>query len=134
MVKRFKQKVERHMDLLQDQMAALNVKVDALHQTVEQLGGQVTEILSEVKLVAADKTTLQSGVSTVRHSYQSRRFDEELEHKDVLSDFTYPETESQSGERILTPEVQIQRLTAQLTAAYNRIAALEEQLLSKRIH
>lgn len=122
------------MDLLQDQMAALNVKVDALHQTVEQLGGQVTEILSEVKLVMAGKTTLQPGASTVRHSYQSRMFDGELEHKDVLSDFTYPEPDPQSGERILAPEVQIQRLTAQLTAAYNRIAALEEQLLSKRIH
>jgi len=28
----------------------------------------------------------------------------------------------------------VQRLTAQLTAAYNRIAALEEQLLARRIH
>ena len=32
----------------------------------------------------------------------------------------------------LSPQVQIQRLTAQLTAAYNRIAALEEQLLANR--
>ena len=30
-------------------------------------------------------------------------------------------------------DIQIQRLTAQLTAAYNRIASLEEQLISKRI-
>jgi hypothetical protein len=35
-------------------------------------------------------------------------------------------------EQDLAPQVQIQRLTAQLTAAYNRIAALEEQLLAKR--
>ena len=40
----------------------------------------------------------------------------------------------QSGEKIISPEIQIQRLTAQLTAAYNRIAALEEQLLRERIH
>jgi hypothetical protein len=40
----------------------------------------------------------------------------------------------QAGDKLLTPEIQIQRLTAQLTAAYNRIAALEEQLLLKRIH
>ena len=33
-------------------------------------------------------------------------------------------------ERSLAPETQIRRLTAQLTAAYNRIAALEEQLLA----
>lgn len=56
-----------------------------------------------------------------------------MKHKDVLSDHNYLESETQGGERILTPEVQIQRLTAQLTAAYNRIAALEEQLLAKRI-
>ena len=31
-------------------------------------------------------------------------------------------------------DIQIRRLTAQLTAAYHRIAALEEQLLSHRIH
>jgi hypothetical protein len=35
-------------------------------------------------------------------------------------------------EQDLSPQIQIQRLTAQLTAAYNRIAALEEQLLAKR--
>ncbi|MFS8867237.1 hypothetical protein [Synechococcus sp. H65.1] len=33
----------------------------------------------------------------------------------------------------LAPEAQIQRLSAQLTAAYNRIAALEEQLLAQRL-
>jgi hypothetical protein len=38
----------------------------------------------------------------------------------------------QIREQDLSPQIQIQRLTAQLTAAYNRIAALEEQLLAKR--
>jgi hypothetical protein len=37
----------------------------------------------------------------------------------------------QIREQDLSPQIQIQRLTAQLTAAYNRIAALEEQLLAK---
>jgi hypothetical protein len=37
------------------------------------------------------------------------------------------------GEYEISSELQIQRLTAQLTAAYHRIAALEEQLLAKRI-
>jgi hypothetical protein len=40
----------------------------------------------------------------------------------------------QAGERQITTDIQIQRLTAQLTAAYNRIAALEEQLMRQRIH
>jgi hypothetical protein len=38
----------------------------------------------------------------------------------------------QIREEDLSPQIKIQRLTAQLTAAYNRIAALEEQLLAKR--
>jgi hypothetical protein len=42
------------------------------------------------------------------------------------------EDRQQIREQDLSPQIQIQRLTAQLTAAYNRIAALEEQLLSKR--
>lgn len=56
-----------------------------------------------------------------------------MEHKDVLTDGIYLDMHRQSGDNI-TPEIQIQRLTAQLTAAYNRIAALEEQLLRERIH
>lgn len=56
------------------------------------------------------------------------------QHKDVLVDVSYAESEARSSDRTLSTEVQIQRLTAQLTAAYNRIAALEEQLLSKRVH
>lgn len=56
-----------------------------------------------------------------------------LEHKDILVDSGYPVMETSQGDRKLAPEIQIQRLTAQLTAAYNRIAALEEQLLSKRV-
>lgn len=121
------------MDLLQDQIAILNIKVDALHQTIERLGSQITEALSEVKSITGEKNTLPATYNG-RSLSQSRTFDAEMEHKDVLSDSGYPELEMQSGERSLSPEVQIQRLTAQLTAAYNRIAALEEQLLSKRIH
>lgn len=56
-----------------------------------------------------------------------------MEHKDVLVDVRFPDTDQQSGDRFLSPEVQVQRLTAQLTAAHNRIAALEDQLLSKRM-
>ncbi len=55
-----------------------------------------------------------------------------MTHKDVLSDDTYLDGESSSTTRTLSPEIQIQRLTAQLTAAYNRIAALEEQIMAYR--
>lgn len=121
------------MDSLQDQITVLSVKVDALHQTIERLGSQITAALSEVKSVTAEKNLSQPGYAG-RAMSPVRTFDKEMEHKDVLSDFNYAESELQSGERSLSSEVQIQRLTAQLTAAYNRIAALEEQLMSMRIH
>jgi hypothetical protein len=57
-----------------------------------------------------------------------------MEHKDVLVDNYSSEASMYSGEKALSPEIQIQRLTAQLMAAYNRIAALEEQLLAQRVH
>ncbi|GAB4368692.1 MAG: hypothetical protein Kow00121_08050 [Elainellaceae cyanobacterium] len=122
------------MDLLQEQIAILNIKVDALHQVVEGLSSQTTEVLSELRLASGDKKYSLSGINSSQYTHSYRGVEGEMEHKDVLSDFIYPDSESQTGERNLTPEVQIQRLTAQLTAAYNRIAALEEQLLSKRIH
>ncbi len=56
-----------------------------------------------------------------------------LIHQDVLVD---NETSSyRQQETTLSPQSQIQRLTAQLTVAYSRIAALEEQLLARqRVH
>lgn len=122
------------MDLLQEQVASLHTKVDALQQTVEAIKSQTAEVASQLKGAIDDRPIFSSGSHSGRYTFQSRSVDMEMEHKDVLSDFTYPELEPQSGERSLAPEIQIQRLTAQLTAAYNRIAALEEQLLAKRIH
>lgn len=135
------------MDLLQDQVSALSGKVDSLHQMLEQLGDQTAEMLSSLKRSEkhsekhAEKHS-EGGVSPAEfpsrptyQSYQSQSlFDSAMEHKDILSDGLYLDSEAHSGDRGITPEIQIQRLTAQLTAAYNRIAALEEQLIAKRIH
>ncbi|NJR64889.1 MAG: hypothetical protein HC772_05540 [Leptolyngbyaceae cyanobacterium CRU_2_3] len=123
------------MDPIQDQMSHLDAKVDALHEITEQLRSQIADVLSELKLATGNRTSLShSATHTGRYSHQSRHhFNGEMEHKDVLMDDNYPESDSQTGDRALAPEVQIQRLTAQLTAAYNRIAALEEQLLSRRV-
>ena len=60
-------------------------------------------------------------------------FDPDLEHKDVLVDDNYLNESSKNIDGEFASDIQIQRLTAQLTAAYNRIASLEEQLISKRI-
>ncbi len=57
-----------------------------------------------------------------------------LVHQDVLVDHQGVEASHHHTELYLSPQSQIQRLTAQLTVAYSRIAALEEQLLSQRLN
>lgn len=125
------------MEPLQKQILTLSQKLDALYQMIEQLDSKVSRALSEgclVKTQEANDNLLESN-DTRRYQLKGHiSFNSELEHKDVIADGMYLDTNLQSGDRHLTPEIQIQRLTAQLTAAYNRIAALEEQLLLKRIH
>ncbi len=123
------------MDTLQKQLNALSHKVDSLHQLIEQLGLRVSEIVSECKIGSEQGYHLE--VDTMvgqRYHRQSFNAEHGLEHKDVLIDEDGLESSTQNSDRQLSPEIQIQRLTAQLTAAYSRIAALEEQLISKRIH
>jgi hypothetical protein len=57
-----------------------------------------------------------------------------LLHQDVLVDHQGVEAVPQQSNVYLSPQSQIQRLTAQLTVAYSRIAVLEEQLLSQRLN
>jgi TolA-binding protein len=125
------------MDSLHSQISELNTKVDSLHQRFEQFGDQTSEILLTLKQLKVDPGSTASSTSLGRqtyHSYQNRGvLESDMDHKDILADFSLTDLEGQSSDRNLTPEVQIQRLTAQLTAAYNRIAALEEQLLARRI-
>ncbi|MBI4781822.1 MAG: hypothetical protein HY785_10940 [Oscillatoriophycideae cyanobacterium NC_groundwater_1537_Pr4_S-0.65um_50_18] len=122
------------MDPLQEQMSNLNTKVDALHGSLEQVERRLNDVLSELKGKERPHSVSSTSMNQGRYSPVHRSsFGAEMEHKDVLADDTYPESDSQSGDRVLAPEVQIQRLTAQLTAAYNRIAALEEQLMARRV-
>jgi len=119
------------MDTLQKQISVLSSKVDALYQLIEQLTSRVAEVATDCRI--GNENLHQAEVAAQgQRSYRGYMMDAAMEHKDVLMDGA--ETSSQNGERQLAPEIQIQRLTAQLTAAYNRIAALEEQLLSQRIH
>ena len=124
------------MNSLQEQVTVLTDKVNSLHHTIERINVQVSEILSAAK---QERENPQFGVSPPsKFAYSRRELDKalngELEHKDVLIDNDYLDLEKQGAERDLSPEIQIQRLTAQLTAAYNRIAALEEQLLAQRTY
>lgn len=123
------------MDTIQKQVSVLSAKVDALYQLIEQLSGKISEVVSECRFGSDQIQRLEGNAAMSYRSYQGySSLDPAMEHKDVLVDSSTPDSVSQSSEKQLSPEVQIQRLTAQLTAAYNRIAALEEQLLSKRIH
>lgn len=123
------------MESLQTQVSMLSHKLDALYQIIEDLSNKIAEVLSERKLAASQSGMSQVGLSVGRYHHPNQNgLDTLLEHKDVLVDTNRYEIKGHSAEQELTPEIQIQRLTAQLTAAYNRIAALEEQLLSHRIH
>lgn len=123
------------MDTLQKQVSILSNKVDALYQLIEQLSGKVSEVVSECQFGSDQIHRLENSATSAHRSHQGySSLDAAMEHKDVLMDSNSLDAAGQSGEKQISPEIQIQRLTAQLTAAYNRIAALEEQLLSQRIH
>jgi hypothetical protein len=112
------------VDLLQKQIMVLTAKVDALYQMVEQLSSKISQSLAEGRLTPAVSPAAPQSYSNG---------DLGLEHKDILQDGAIGDGRSRSSEKAMAPEVQIQRLTAQLTAAYNQIAALEERLLAQRV-
>jgi uncharacterized coiled-coil protein SlyX len=101
------------MESLQEKLEGLYDKLDTLQTTLQMLPDQMI-----LALRTAAATNGGSAPAPI---------------KDVLSDdeemASRPPT---PNGRALSPEAQIQRLTAQLTAAYNRIAALEEQLMARR--
>lgn len=123
------------MNTLQQQINLMNTKVDALYQLIEQLSDKLSDVAVECKFGADQQQNAESSSMSHYPSYQVYAgLSSTMEHKDVLADRTSVDSLTHRGERQLAPEVQVQRLTAQLTAAYNRIASLEEQLLSRRIH
>ncbi len=123
------------MDTLQKQINEMNGKIDGLHQVIEQLTGNLSQVVTEIKSSSGNGSSFSSfGGSSGRYYQSTRGTNPSMEHKDVLVDNHSSESSMQGGEKALSPEIQIQRLTAQLTAAYNRIAALEEQLLAQRVH
>jgi uncharacterized protein involved in exopolysaccharide biosynthesis len=106
------------VETLQQQFATVNAKLEAMHQKIEILSTQISELLASgsgpVAPVAAS-----SGYASITH-------------RDVLEDKD-PMVENEARSKSMSQELQMQRLMAQLTAAYNRIAALEEQLLAQHV-
>lgn len=124
------------MESLEKQILVLSDKVDAIYSVIERLDIRLSEALSDS---SAEKLPPIEGYldnnQPVYKLIEDVNISETLEHEDVLIDgLVYSEMNYQSRNRQVTPEIQIQRLTTQLTAAYHRIAALEEQLVRQRVY
>lgn len=122
------------MDTLKIQISQLQDKTDRLYELVEQMNDRV-DVISNFQSSSPEPESysLPNFASSVSF-LDRKRSDYQLTHKDVLVDDNNSSNNTKSNSENLAPETQIRRLTAQLTAAYNRIAALEEQLLTYRIH
>lgn len=127
------------MDELQQQINELNYRFNQLHQIVEQVSQQISTL---TKPSGVSTNINQKSFDCVSHLIPSPNTELSIinkplklgsKHKDILSDDRDKQSVvSPEGEIILSSDLQVRRLTAQLTAAYNRIAALEEQLLTYR--
>jgi len=127
------------MEILETQIMMLMDKIESMSHAIERLNSKFSVLESQPTAShGTEEEALLPERAVTSHSYTQDLSDLPIwDHKDVLVDDDYENHRDRSESRsdaYLSPELQVQRLTAQLTAAYNRIAALEEQLLSKRIH
>ena len=133
------------MDRLQKEVMELNYKVDRLYQIVERLSIQIDSLNTKKEEQQEQKPSLTSvssfpeimpqlpSTNPKKSDNTEKKFT--IRHKDILNDEDSHSLETYDYSPIelgMSYELQVQRLTAQLTAAYHRIAALEEQLLAKR--
>ncbi|MEL6489277.1 MAG: hypothetical protein AAFV85_00540 [Cyanobacteria bacterium J06634_6] len=121
------------MDVLEKQVLELSDKVDSLHGLIAQLSEKVDVGMTATPLTSSSILP-DAGPVNISPAATRRSPNPDMMHKDILSDEPYPDTDKSSTAHKLSPEIQIQRLTAQLTAAYNRIAALEEQIMAYRAY
>lgn len=124
------------MDTLQVQISELRTKIDSLHELIEQIGEQVKTLSNQQPNNRSGESYSLPNFASGTANFSNANPDAEyqLTHKDILVDDNSSSSTASSGNENFSPDTQIRRLTAQLTAAYNRIAALEEQLLTYRIH
>ena len=122
------------MEVLEKQVLELSDKVDSLHGLIAQLAEKVDTGINASQPCVSSDILPDSRPVNISPAVSRRAPNPAMMHKDILSDEPYLEGEKSSSPRELSPEIQIQRLTAQLTAAYNRIAALEEQIMAYRAY
>jgi hypothetical protein len=117
------------VDIVQQQLSIISEKIDGLYQQQEILSAQVSELLSSKSLQS------QAGLKNGNGSGSRQVLDSHpTVHRDILVDQDPVLVQDHGNSKPMSQELQMQRLMAQLTAAYNRIAALEEQLIAQRIH
>lgn len=119
------------MSSTDQRIAAVEAQLGSLLDSVSQLSSSMSQVLGNLDSMRGqgDRQPAAIAPQTVQ------RYSGSFSHKDVIDDGDSHGLEAtSSGQIIMPPEMQVQRLTAQLTAAYSRIAALEEQLLARRSH
>ena len=118
------------MSSTDQRIEAVEAKLGSIVDSISQLNNSVGQVLGSMDSLRSPNPA-QQATPAAQHS---QAYSKTMSHKDVLEDVDDSALPANSdGQVILPPEMQVQRLTAQLTAAYSRIAALEEQLLSRRI-
>jgi hypothetical protein len=123
------------MNLMQEKISELDFKINELQHIVQELIQQMNILTSFPDKNIQEKTESLSNLKDINPSsiIDDEYSDLNMEHKDILVGGNSWQYHSYRYKQMgMTAEVEIRRLTAQLTAAYNRIAALEEQLLSKK--
>ncbi|MCS6782807.1 MAG: hypothetical protein RMI89_11045 [Gloeomargarita sp. SKYBB_i_bin120] len=105
---------------LEEQLQQLSRKVEDLERLIERFRA---ELLHSLEL-------MQQGLPL--HPMPSGYLGNLSEHRDILTE-SIPQPHTTPDHQDLPLEMQIQRLMAQLTAAYSRIATLEEQLVACRL-
>ncbi len=123
------------MDLMYQKMKELDAKMEELQQVVHQLSEQISRVNSHPANEISPESESDSALSEMfPPTIKSEEYtDLYMEHKDILVGGNSWQYNSYRYKQMgMTAEVEIRRLTAQLTAAYNRIAALEEQLFIKQ--
>lgn len=102
------------------QLTELNQQLQAACQVLVEVDQKLTHLLQCIDCASPSISNPSTEGSTQPAL---------LVERDLLSD----SSEMLSTPSRLAPEMQLSRLMAQLTAAYNRIALLEEQLLQQRL-
>lgn len=118
----------------QRKMSEVEHKLDRLYAMVEEIGRQVALLVTEKEGPRQQQANQLLYLSdSLLPADSDRQFPSILDYKNSIVEGSEGKPSESSIEQSLAPETQMRRLTAQLTAAYNRIAALEEQLLETRI-